>query len=48
MRWAGPVAWMGEERNVYRLLVGKPEGKRPLERPNRRSVDTIKVDPERR
>jgi hypothetical protein len=33
MRWAGHVAWMGEERNAYRILVGKPEGKRPLERP---------------
>jgi hypothetical protein len=36
MRWAGHVARMGEERNVYRVLVGKPEGKRPLERPMRR------------
>jgi hypothetical protein len=33
MRWAGHVARMGERRNVYRLLVGKPEGKRPLGRP---------------
>jgi hypothetical protein len=33
MRWAGHVARMGEKRNVYRLLVGKPEGKRPLGRP---------------
>jgi hypothetical protein len=33
MRWAGHVARMGEKRNVYRVLVGKPEGKRPLERP---------------
>jgi hypothetical protein len=33
MRWAGHVANMGEGRNVYRVLVGKPEGKRPLERP---------------
>jgi hypothetical protein len=33
MRWAGHVAQMGEKRNVYRLLVGKPEGKRPLGRP---------------
>jgi hypothetical protein len=33
MRWAGYVARMGEKRNVYRLLVGKPEGKRPLGRP---------------
>jgi hypothetical protein len=35
---------MGEKRNVYRLLVGKPEGKRPLGRPRRRWVDNIKVD----
>jgi hypothetical protein len=33
MRWEGNVASMGEGRNVYRVLVGKPEGKRPLERP---------------
>jgi hypothetical protein len=33
MRWAGHVACMGEERGVYRVLVGKPEGKRPLGRP---------------
>jgi hypothetical protein len=36
MRWAGHVARMGEKRNVYRLLVRKPEGKRPLGRPRRR------------
>jgi hypothetical protein len=36
MRWAGHVARMGEKRNTYRLLVGKPEGKRPLGRPRRR------------
>jgi hypothetical protein len=36
MRWAGHVARMGEKKNVYRLLVGKPEGKRPLGRPRRR------------
>jgi hypothetical protein len=36
MRWAGHVARMGEGRNVYRVLVGKPEGKRPLERQRRR------------
>jgi hypothetical protein len=35
---------MGEERNVYRLLVGKPEGKRPLGRPRRRWIDNIKMD----
>ena len=34
--WAGHVARMGEERGVYRVLVGKPEGKRPLGRPRRR------------
>jgi hypothetical protein len=36
MRWAGHVAWMGAERGVYRVLVGKPEGKRPLGRPRHR------------
>jgi hypothetical protein len=36
MRWAGHVARMGEGRNMYKVLVGKPEGKRPLERPRRR------------
>jgi hypothetical protein len=36
MGWAGHVERMGEKRNVYRLLVGKPEGKRPLGRPKRR------------
>jgi hypothetical protein len=44
MRWAGHVARMGEKRNVYRLLVGKTEGKRPLGRPRRRWVDNIKMD----
>jgi hypothetical protein len=44
MRWAGHVARMGEKRNVYRLLVGKPEGKRPLERPRRSWIDNIKMD----
>jgi len=44
MRWAGHVARMGEERGVYRVLVGKPEGKRPLGRPRRRSVDNIRMD----
>jgi len=43
MRWAGHVAHMGEERGVYRVLVGKPEGKRPLGRPRRRWVD-IRMD----
>jgi len=44
MRWAGHVARMGEERGVYRVLVGKPEGKRPLGRPRRRLVDNIRMD----
>jgi hypothetical protein len=44
MRWAGHVARMGETRNAYRILVGKPEGKRPLGRPSRRWVDNIKMD----
>jgi hypothetical protein len=43
MMWAGHVARMGEKRNVYRLLVGKPEGKRPLGRPRHRSLDNIKM-----
>jgi hypothetical protein len=41
MRWAGHVARMGEERKVYKVLVGKPEGKRPLGRPRRRWEDGI-------
>jgi hypothetical protein len=44
MRWAGHVARMREKRNVYRLLVRKPEGKRPLGRPRRRWIDNIKMD----
>jgi hypothetical protein len=44
MRWEGHVARMGEERGVYRVLVGKPEGKRPLGRPRRRWEDNIKMD----
>ena len=44
MRWAGHVARMGEETEVYRVLVGKPEGRRPLERPRRRWVDNIGMD----
>jgi hypothetical protein len=44
MRWAGHVARMGEKRNAYRLLVGKPEGKRPLGRPRRRWGDNIRMD----
>jgi len=43
MRWAGHVARMGEERGVYRVLLGKPEGKRPLGRPRRRWVDNIRM-----
>jgi hypothetical protein len=42
MRWAGHVARMGETKNAYRILVGKPEGKRSLGRPRRRWVDNIK------
>ena len=44
MRWAGHVARMGEERGVYRVLVGKPEGRRPLGIPRRRWVDNIRMD----
>jgi hypothetical protein len=44
MRWAGHVARMGEKRKAYRLLVGKPEGKRSLGRPRRRWVDNIRMD----
>jgi hypothetical protein len=44
MRWAGHVARMEEGRNVYRVLVGKPEGRRPLGRPRRRWEDRIKMD----
>ena len=44
MRWAGHVARMGGERGVYRVLVGKPEVKRPLGRPRRRWVDNIRMD----
>jgi len=44
MRWAGYVARMGEERDVYRVLVGEPEEKRPLGRPRRRWVDNIRMD----
>jgi hypothetical protein len=43
MRWEEHVACMGEGRNVYRVLVGKPEGKRPLGRPRRRWEDGIKM-----
>ncbi|KAJ4444578.1 hypothetical protein ANN_06373 [Periplaneta americana] len=44
LRWAGHVAHMGESRNAYRVLVGRPEGKRPLGRPRRRWEDNIKMD----
>jgi len=44
MRWAGHVARMGEERGVYRVLVGKPEGRRPQGRPRRRWVDNIRTN----
>jgi hypothetical protein len=43
MRWAGHVARMRQGRNVYRVLVGNPDGKRPLERPMRRWEDGIKM-----
>jgi len=43
MRWAGHVACMSEERGVYRVLVGKPEGRRPLGRPRRRWVHNIRT-----
>ena len=44
MIWAGHVAHMGERRGLYRVLVGKPEGKRPLGRPRHRWEDNIKMD----
>jgi hypothetical protein len=44
MRWTGHVARMGETRTAYRILVGKPEEKRPLERPRRRWVDNTEID----
>jgi hypothetical protein len=44
MRWACYVARTGEKRNAYRLLMGKPEGKRPLGRTRRRWVDNIRLD----
>jgi hypothetical protein len=44
MRWAEHVARMGEGRNAFRILVGKPEGKRPLGRPRRRWMGNIKID----
>jgi hypothetical protein len=44
MRWAGHVTGMGEKRNAYGLLVGKPEGRRPLGRPRRRWLRNIRMD----
>jgi hypothetical protein len=44
MRWAGHVARIGEDRGVYRILVGKPAGKRPLGKPRCRWEDNVKVD----
>jgi hypothetical protein len=44
MRWAGHVARKGEQRNAYRIFLGKPEGKRTLGRPRRMWVDNIKMD----
>jgi hypothetical protein len=44
MRWAGHVARIGETRNAYRILVGMPEGTRPLGRPRSRRVENIKMD----
>ena len=44
IKWAGHVARMGERRGVYRILVGKPEERRPLGRPRRRWEDNIKIN----
>jgi hypothetical protein len=44
MKWAGLVARMGEGRGVHRVMVGKPEGKRPLGRPRHRRDDNVKMD----
>jgi hypothetical protein len=44
MRWVGYVVRMGATRNAYRILVGNPEGKRPVERRRHRRVDDIKID----
>jgi hypothetical protein len=44
MRWAGHVARIGEERRLFKVLVGKPEGRRPLGRPRRRWEDGIRMD----
>jgi hypothetical protein len=45
MRWAGHVVHMGEVRGAYNILVGRPEGRRPLEKPRRRWEDNVKMDP---
>jgi len=47
MRWAGYVTYMGERRGTYRILVGKPEGNRPVGRPRRRWMDNIEMDLQR-
>jgi hypothetical protein len=47
MRWVGHIVCMGERRGVYRVLVGKPEGKRPFGRNRRRREDNIKMDIQR-
>jgi len=44
MRWAGNVARMGEERGLYRVFLGEPDGRRPLGRPRRRWVVNIRMD----
>jgi hypothetical protein len=44
MKWAGHVACMGEERKVCKVLMEKPEGKRPLGRPRRRCEDGVRMD----
>jgi hypothetical protein len=44
IRWAGHVAGMEEKKNTHRILVGKPERKKPLRRPRRRWMDNIKMD----
>jgi hypothetical protein len=44
MRWAGLVACMGEKREVYKVLVGKPKGKKPLGRPRHKWEDGIRID----
>jgi hypothetical protein len=44
MKWAGYVARKGEKRNAYRILVGKPEGKKQLRKPRHRWIDNIKMD----